>query len=360
VFGLAHRRGTRPFAPFPALFFLSVAIFVDAGQKVRKGEPIGIEGNSGGAGAKHIHFSVHRGKALEGGPSVPFTSLATGTGVQSSESLRCGFWPTDGKPITQTAHVSTAPKVTPTPTYRVRAKLVEPPVPLGSPPVLVCPKGFIAVDGEACLALPRDGKASKILLYFHEKIPEAEPFESSWEFGGVARYATERGFAVLAMRGERGLCNWNEEVRHAWCWPTSIEPVAESVEGNHARNSFEFDIEGPIRARLLQRRFLRLPTGLRLQAGVLSLRHRAGRRRFRAPGRGSSLNAGARPSSTKRCLVRKTVEVLVDTVSAMTSAVAPALAASRIWARLSFLTGPLPPLTRRSSSVRSSGDNVTR
>ncbi len=201
------------------------AIFVDAGQKVRKGEPLGIEGNSGGAGAKHIHFSVHRGKALEGGPSVPFTSLATATGVQSSESLRCGFWPTDGKPIAETAYVSTTPKVTPIATYRVRAQLVETPIALGSAPALVCPKDFVVVDGEACLALPRDRKASKILLYFHGRIPEAALFESSWEFGGVARYATERGFAVLAMRGERGLCNWSEEVRHAWCWPTSIEPV---------------------------------------------------------------------------------------------------------------------------------------
>src|SRR5580692_8221519 len=63
-----------------------------------------------------------------------------------------------------------------------------------------------------------------------------------------------------------------------------------------------------------------------------------------APGRGSSLSARSRLPSTKRRLVRYTVEPPTPTLLAISSSPAPASAANKICARLSLRDACLPPL----------------
>src|SRR5208282_1896128 len=63
-----------------------------------------------------------------------------------------------------------------------------------------------------------------------------------------------------------------------------------------------------------------------------------------APGRCSSLSARSRLPSTKRRLVRYTVEPPTATVRAISSSLQPASAASNIWARLSLRAARLPLL----------------
>src|SRR5580704_1064139 len=72
-----------------------------------------------------------------------------------------------------------------------------------------------------------------------------------------------------------------------------------------------------------------------------------------APGRGSSLSARSRFPSTKRRLVRYTVEPPTATVRAISSSLQPASAASNIWARLSLRAARLPLLNIAVSSPRS-------
>src|ERR1700732_702714 len=72
-----------------------------------------------------------------------------------------------------------------------------------------------------------------------------------------------------------------------------------------------------------------------------------------APGRGSSLSARSKLPSTKRRLVRYTVEPPTPTLLAISSSLAPASAASKICARLSLRDACLPPLSSPLSSVRS-------
>src|SRR5215831_12391392 len=72
-----------------------------------------------------------------------------------------------------------------------------------------------------------------------------------------------------------------------------------------------------------------------------------------APGRGSSLSAASRLPSTKRRLVRYTVEPPTPTLLAISSSLAPASAASKICARLSLRTACRPPPSRALSSSRS-------
>src|SRR5437899_2062986 len=72
-----------------------------------------------------------------------------------------------------------------------------------------------------------------------------------------------------------------------------------------------------------------------------------------APGRGSSLSARSRLPSTKRRLIRYTVEPPTPTLLAISSSPAPASAASKICARLSLRDACLPLLSSALSSVRS-------
>src|SRR6201988_3545691 len=70
-----------------------------------------------------------------------------------------------------------------------------------------------------------------------------------------------------------------------------------------------------------------------------------------ATGRGSSKSARSRLPSTKRRLVRHTVEALTATWRAMIASFSPASAASRIWARLSVRAACRPPRNRAVSSL---------
>ena len=79
-----------------------------------------------------------------------------------------------------------------------------------------------------------------------------------------------------------------------------------------------------------------------------------------APGRGSSLSARSKLPSTKRRLIRYTVEPPTATARAISSSLLPASAASKIWARLSLRADRLPLLNIVVSSQRSAWLNSTR
>jgi hypothetical protein len=64
--------------------------------------------------------------------------------------------------------------------------------------------------------------------------------------------------------------------------------------------------------------------------------------------------------STKRRLVRYTVEPPTPTLLAISSSLAPASAASKICARLSLRDACLPPLSSALSSMRSTWLSSTR
>lgn len=68
------------------------AILVSWGERVKRGQPIGIEGNTGAAGGKHIHFSLHMGDPTKVGPSVPINWLRVKGRVIAERDLHCGDW----------------------------------------------------------------------------------------------------------------------------------------------------------------------------------------------------------------------------------------------------------------------------
>jgi hypothetical protein len=85
------------------------AIVIVPGQAVKRGDPLGIEGNSGSAGARHLHFSLHLGDAsrLEPAPSLPIRRLRSAGGkILDTLTLHCGELSANGGLAPQIAYVS--------------------------------------------------------------------------------------------------------------------------------------------------------------------------------------------------------------------------------------------------------------
>jgi hypothetical protein len=85
------------------------AILIEPGQRVKRGDPVGVEGNSGAAGSKHIHFSFHVGDAslLAPTPSLPMRRLRVKGGhLVDSLDMRCNEAAADGGPAPSIAYVS--------------------------------------------------------------------------------------------------------------------------------------------------------------------------------------------------------------------------------------------------------------
>jgi predicted esterase len=95
-----------------------------------------------------------------------------------------------------------------------------------------CPPGFSPLGDASCLAAPpgrADGR--KLIVFFHGMAPANVDPAGAVELGALAEEAGARGFAVLALRGEQGLCDWSDPVRSSWCWPsrrtqlTRVQPI---------------------------------------------------------------------------------------------------------------------------------------
>jgi hypothetical protein len=92
------------------------AVLVDWGQWVKRGQPIGIEGNTGPAPTKEIRWGAHRGNALDGGPSIPMSRIRLLGSTASSATFKCGDSTRSVSPDAETAYLSdTAPVAPPDP-----------------------------------------------------------------------------------------------------------------------------------------------------------------------------------------------------------------------------------------------------
>jgi hypothetical protein len=125
------------------------SVLVTPGQKIVRGEPIGVEGNSGAAGSKHVHWGLAAGDAKQNGvaKSVPVLQLHVAGRVVSREGLSCSDWEHDGHVVEATRLVSETPLVQKAQSvYAFEA----PPEPLAAGPV---PRGPPRVGRSAFIAL---------------------------------------------------------------------------------------------------------------------------------------------------------------------------------------------------------------
>jgi predicted esterase len=88
-----------------------------------------------------------------------------------------------------------------------------------------CPKGYVALDKGACLAAPK-GRPRALVVYFHGMLPPKPPWAEAPELRKVALEAVRRNVAVLAMKGEQGMCAWADDVHSDFCWPCDMSMLA--------------------------------------------------------------------------------------------------------------------------------------
>lgn len=88
-------------------------------------------------------------------------------------------------------------------------------------PALHCPDGFEAVGPDACLEAPRPLlRPDKLVVYLHGMLAANADWSATPEFKVVGAEAKRRGYTLIAMRGELGLCYWGKEVKDYYCWPS--------------------------------------------------------------------------------------------------------------------------------------------
>ncbi len=80
-----------------------------------------------------------------------------------------------------------------------------------------CPRVFDAVD-DACVVTPE--KPSALVIYFHGMLPGATDWSRARELSLLGAEAKKRGVALVALKGEQGLCAWGDDVKQHWCFPS--------------------------------------------------------------------------------------------------------------------------------------------
>jgi predicted esterase len=97
----------------------------------------------------------------------------------------------------------------------------------------------VQVDPGACLAVDLSKfKPGRLVVYFHGVVERPERVEP--ELRALADEAVPHGFAVLALIGQKGLCNWGGDWEHWNCWPTDlsqrpdVERLAQRIQGSVA------------------------------------------------------------------------------------------------------------------------------
>lgn len=80
-----------------------------------------------------------------------------------------------------------------------------------------CPEGFEQGPDDACFALPEQrGDKTAVLIYLHHAYSGAGP-SAEWD---IVKKATDKGFAVVLVRGRRALCDLPGNPPNAeFCWP---------------------------------------------------------------------------------------------------------------------------------------------
>ena len=84
-----------------------------------------------------------------------------------------------------------------------------------------CADGLMPVAGGGCFAppiAPRDPVT--LIVYLHGRYSPDTRAEELDRQARVAKLATMKGFAVLALRGAQGECT-SPELKAYWCWPSN-------------------------------------------------------------------------------------------------------------------------------------------
>jgi dienelactone hydrolase len=85
-----------------------------------------------------------------------------------------------------------------------------------------CADGLSPINGNGCFASPEGAtKDTPLIVYLHGIYDQRADADEMDRQRRVAKLATQRGFAVLALRGLEGGCSPDPEFATKWCWPSN-------------------------------------------------------------------------------------------------------------------------------------------
>jgi predicted esterase len=90
-----------------------------------------------------------------------------------------------------------------------------------------CADGLVPIGGGGCFAAPPgEGHDVPLILYLHGMFDRHANADELDRQRRVAKIATARGFAVLALRGLEGGCSLEPELASKYCWPSNERTAA--------------------------------------------------------------------------------------------------------------------------------------
>jgi dienelactone hydrolase len=94
-----------------------------------------------------------------------------------------------------------------------------------------CADGLTPIGGGGCFAAPPgDNNDVPLILYLHGIYDRHADSDELDRQRRVAKLATARGFAVLALRGLEGGCSLEPELASKYCWPSNERTAARGPE----------------------------------------------------------------------------------------------------------------------------------
>ena len=110
--------------------------------------------------------------------------------------------------------------------------LVDPEIgpPVDSSAPTSCAEGWSAIAKDACFAAPIGSQPAPLLLYLHGLFQPDAAHDELERQTRLARHATARGFAVLALRGPMGICDTRGDHLDWLCWPSNEQVAHRATE----------------------------------------------------------------------------------------------------------------------------------
>jgi predicted esterase len=94
-----------------------------------------------------------------------------------------------------------------------------------------CADGLVPINGGGCFASPSAQKKDvPLILYLHGIFEQRANADELDRQRRVAKLATQKGFAVLALRGLEGGCGADPELAAKFCWPSNERTAARGPE----------------------------------------------------------------------------------------------------------------------------------
>jgi dienelactone hydrolase len=134
-----------------------------------------------------------------------------------------------------------------------------------------CAEGLSPISGNGCFAAPEGAtkKDTPLIVYLHGIYDQRADADELDRQRRVAKLGTQRGFAVLALRGLEGGCSADPEFATKWCWPSNERTAA---RGPVTVNEWKPALRAAARAGAAGRRYVLGFSNGGFFAGLLAVR----------------------------------------------------------------------------------------